>query len=293
MALTDVQAAVLQAVADAIAESLHGGDPLSNDALAEAFREAILAENADAGDEAEARCRALRDHLAEELRRALAAAPETAYLLQQRPGLPSVPPSVRVEIRGTAGRSVLGNAFAVGNAAECEVQAVGDPTVKPVQCIVVPLPRGIVVADLWSGGGTRITWARSIGEPASPISAPAQRAAFIVPHGERVVLRIGARTTITLGPSAKKMSKLTRKEALAGAAAKAAAATTARKDMAIVVPKPPSPPGQQKKLSSSRAGSSQASTSFESLFTRCHSGSSSRSRSPSHRVQQLQGGCDM
>jgi len=123
-------------------------------------------------------------------------------------------PAVRAEIRGTAGRRVASGSFAVGRAAECEVQAVGDPTVLPVHCIVISVPGGIVVADLWSDAGTTVMQRHNSHLPDARLPSPAcaPRTPFVVAHGERVTMRIGARTTLTLGPSAKKLEKKQKKE---------------------------------------------------------------------------------
>lgn len=109
-----------------------------------------------------------------------------------------VPPT-RVEVRSTAGRSIISESFAVGRGPECDVQTSGDGTVSRLQFIAVSIPGGVVVADAWSGGGTRVV--RRFGAASSkPASVPGRRVAFLVPHGERVVFLIGARTTVTFGP---------------------------------------------------------------------------------------------
>lgn len=279
-AFVEEHAFVLRAAAEAVVESLVTGAPLSdNAALAEAFQDALLAENADASEVAAERCKALRSAFAKEVSGALALHAETVQLAAQDcgPGKAEVE-RLRVEIRGTAGRALHGGAFVVGRAAECDVQAAGDRTVLPVQCVLVPLPAGVLIADFWSGGGTRITWRGSAEEPASPISSPAQRAAFVVARDERVVLRIGARTTITLGPR-----KAKRKEPVASKPEVEAAAPRARAPRKRSRSPPPKP-----KSPRSRITLSCSSTSFGSLFTRMHSGSSCRSTSSSHQLQGLQ-----
>ncbi|CAE8591257.1 unnamed protein product, partial [Polarella glacialis] len=115
------------------------------------------------------------------------------------------------EVRGTAGRLVQAASFSVGSAPECDIQACGDPTVLPVQCVVMSLPSCILVADFWSGGGTQMMWRMSANELGSPIFAEARHPTFVVAHGDRVVLRIGDQTTLTLGPSMKKLEKSRRK----------------------------------------------------------------------------------
>lgn len=280
-AFLDEQTPLLQAAAAAAAESLVRQSSLNNSALSEAVQEALLKENADAGDAAAARCKVLRSAFAKEICSALELIPETCELTAGWEfGEPS--PPVRVELRGTAGRTMHTSAFAVGRAAECDVQAVGDETVLPVQCMVVSLPGAILVADFWSEGGTHMTWHTGAGESASPVPAAAKPAAFVVEHGERTVLRIGARTTITLGPKApraRKGSEVT---------AKRKAAVTAQIEAAEAAARAKAPRLQS------------ASTSFGSLFSDSASDGSSGERpaggarygrSASEHVRAAVGGC--
>lgn len=201
MEVVDERSAVLHAAAEAVAKSLISKGPLKNGALAEALRDILLAENADANEATEARCKELRRAFTAEVQRALsrARAPGSGV---EWPLYGHIGP-LRVEVRGTAGRLMRGGtAFTVGRAPECDVQAIGDPTVLPLQCVIVPLPCGILVADLWSAGGPRATWHGTVGEPpmpTSPTSSAAQPAAFIISWAERVTLHLGTRTTVTLG----------------------------------------------------------------------------------------------
>mmetsp|Transcript_33727 Transcript_33727/g.93153 ORF Transcript_33727/g.93153 Transcript_33727/m.93153 type:complete len:898 (-) Transcript_33727:152-2845(-) len=116
-------------------------------------------------------------------------------------------PKVRIEVRQTAGRCIVDEVFTVGRAPESDVQTSGDCTVSRLQFIVASLPGGIVVADAWSSGGTRVV-RRGDATRSLPTSIPSQRSAFLIPHGERVILLIGARTTVSLGPSAREAGKL-------------------------------------------------------------------------------------
>jgi len=113
-----------------------------------------------------------------------------------------VAPGVHVQVRHTAGRLMPAGAFAVGRAPECDVQADGDGTVSRLQCLVVPLPGGIVVADAWSAWGTRAPREKCLAWGPQGL-APGKRTAFVVPHGEQVVLVLGMRTSLTLGPLAR------------------------------------------------------------------------------------------
>lgn len=190
---------VLRAAAEAVAESLVSRTHLRNATLANALRSSLLAENADANQVAEAHCVAVRCAFADEVQCALSGLHGTCV-----EGAISGPvPPVRIEIRGTAGRLVFMRAFTVGSAPECDVQVCGDPTVLPLRFVMVPLPCGIVVADFWSRGGVPVNRQPAKDEHASAL-APARSTARIAAHDERSIIRIGARTTITLGPPAKR-----------------------------------------------------------------------------------------
>eukprot|EP00406_Dinophysis_acuminata_P000071 CAMPEP_0179212002 /NCGR_PEP_ID=MMETSP0797-20121207/826_1 /TAXON_ID=47934 /ORGANISM="Dinophysis acuminata, Strain DAEP01" /LENGTH=341 /DNA_ID=CAMNT_0020917491 /DNA_START=87 /DNA_END=1113 /DNA_ORIENTATION=+ len=189
--------AVLDSMAEAIAASLETGSQLGDDMLPLLLRDMLLEESEDASDEALARCIRLRSDLAVALQRAVAERRGVEASLAGGDG--SVPirmaPPVRVEVRGTAGRHIIYDAFTVGSAPECDIQVYGDSTVHPLHCVVCSLPGGIVVADAWSDGCTSVAQHR--GEQR-------QRAAFVLAHGERATVRVGARTTITVGPEASK-----------------------------------------------------------------------------------------
>jgi len=183
----------------------------------------MLAESADESDAAAIRCMLLRADLSAALREALAARPETAHvvgmgMLTFRPA-----PPVRIEVRGTAARRILCGAFSIGSDPLCDVQAFGDASVLPLQCVIVSLPGGLVVIDAWSSAGPRMAW-QCLG-PASVLveSGRRQRRAVVVPHGDRAVFSIGDRTTFALGPPAEQPPVAADAKAQEGALASAAA----------------------------------------------------------------------
>jgi len=186
---------ILRGAAEAIAASLIDGSTLEVSRLRQ-LRDALLTENPDASDDAARRCAEIRAGFAVALRDAVRERPMAASLV-----VGGVVPQVRVEVRQTAGRLITHEAFIVGRAAECDVQTSGDATVSRLQFVVVSLPGGIVVADAWSSGGTRVVQRSGLAK-SLPASVPGKRAAFILPHGEQVILLIGKQTTVTLGPVA-------------------------------------------------------------------------------------------
>mmetsp|Transcript_108302 Transcript_108302/g.306980 ORF Transcript_108302/g.306980 Transcript_108302/m.306980 type:complete len:250 (-) Transcript_108302:6-755(-) len=179
------RACMLDAVAAEIAESLALGGPLQEGVPSQWLGAEMLAHSEDESEAVAAECVRLRVDLAAALRAALARWPQAAGLL--RAGETPLAPAVRAEVRGTAGRSIVCDAFTVGSAPECDVQAVGDSTVRPLDCVVVSLPGGVVVADLWSGA--------------------AAKKAIVFQHGERITLHIGDRTAVGLGPDARRARK--------------------------------------------------------------------------------------
>jgi len=78
---------------------------------------------------------------------------------------------------------------------------------EPLQCIVIPLPGGIIVADAWSNGRTCVTWRQTCSKAVSPCASPVHPIAFVIEHGERALLRLGLNTTIGLGPSKNEIEK--------------------------------------------------------------------------------------
>ncbi|CAJ1434879.1 unnamed protein product, partial [Effrenium voratum] len=176
----------LRTAAEAIAASLNGA-PLASKQL-HPLRDAFLAENADASAAAAERARSLRAGFAGALRSALNLTPGSA-------------PKVRVEVRQTAGRSILSEVFTVGRAAECDVQTTGDLTASRLQFVAISLPTGLCICDAWSGG-TRVV-SRSGATSFLPASVPPHRCAFLLPHGERITLMTGLKTSVTVGPALK------------------------------------------------------------------------------------------
>jgi hypothetical protein len=83
------------------------------------------------------------------------------------------------------------------------VQAGLDFTVSKLHLLVVSMPDGsIIVIDAWSTGGTRVVKHLDNTSDAFPASLPKRRAAIALPPGGRVILLVGQKTTITLGPAA-------------------------------------------------------------------------------------------
>lgn len=132
---------VLRAGAEAVAESLATGKPLKDTRLAVPLEQAFLAESPDASEEAQARCRAIREAFAEELEMAVKAdaAAQAQKLIFEELSEVDTRPVLRVEVRGTAGRSLIDRAVAVGSKPECDVQVFGDEGVRPLQFLVVSL----------------------------------------------------------------------------------------------------------------------------------------------------------
>lgn len=215
---------ILRAVAEAVADSLASGmPPPQNPTLASALQYALIAESVDAGKAAEARYYAVRRAFSEEVRCAVKASPEASEhcagaVCQEQSSKPRALRPIRVEVRGTAGRAMLADSFAVGSEPECDVEVFGDCSVLPLQFVVVSLPSCILVVDFWSGGRTRLTWRASADEPGAPVISHSseQQAVFVVAHGARAILQISDSATVTLGPSMKKLTKSRKKkEALA------------------------------------------------------------------------------
>eukprot|EP00931_Biecheleriopsis_adriatica_P116420 TRINITY_DN92059_c0_g1_i1.p1 TRINITY_DN92059_c0_g1~~TRINITY_DN92059_c0_g1_i1.p1 ORF type:complete len:770 (-),score=168.76 TRINITY_DN92059_c0_g1_i1:41-2350(-) len=201
---------VLRGAAEAIAASLnasagHGGSAATMEATRQLIqlREVLLAENAAASDDAALRSASLRAGIAAALRTALTAQPQGSVFLTG--STPS--PKTRVEVRQTAARYMLSEAFTIGRAAECDVQTTGDVTASKLQMLAIALPGGIVLADAWSGNGTRMVRRSGPNHGVLPASVPQRRTAIFVPHGERVTLLTGAKTTVTIGPAVKDLPK--------------------------------------------------------------------------------------
>lgn len=193
----------LRAAAEAIVESLVSGSPWDDRARAlRDLRDAFLAESADSSEAAAQRCESIRRGFATIFSNALARREHAASVLDGGPA-----PRVRVEVRGTAGREMLFPAFAVGRASECDVQAYGDLTVSRLQLVVISLPKAIIVIDNWSASGTHTLSREASSATVMPQSMGRNRVAFVLAHGERVTLRLGAQTTLTFGPSASAIAR--------------------------------------------------------------------------------------
>eukprot|EP00930_Biecheleria_cincta_P042750 TRINITY_DN29412_c1_g2_i1.p1 TRINITY_DN29412_c1_g2~~TRINITY_DN29412_c1_g2_i1.p1 ORF type:complete len:786 (+),score=157.94 TRINITY_DN29412_c1_g2_i1:80-2359(+) len=195
---------VLRGAAEAVAKSLGAAaGSRSSAAIMEVtrplkeLRDVLTLENGDVSEDAAVRCASLRSCFAAALRSVLAERPEGAALLKEG----SSAPKVRVEVRQTAGRMLSLETFTVGRAAECDVQTAGDPTASRLQFVAVSLPAGIVIADAWSGGGTRVVRRSGPDSDCLPASVPSKRTVMFFPHGERVTLLTGAKTTVTIGPA--------------------------------------------------------------------------------------------
>lgn len=185
---------MLDAVASEIAESLALDRPLQDGEPSRWLYNELLAHSEDESEAEAAECMRLRVDLAAALRAALARWPQAECLLRAGAGETSSAPPVRAEVRGTAGRSMVFDSFTVGSAPECDVQAFGDDTVRPLHCMVISMPGGVVVADFQPGAAEK---------------------ALVFLHGERLSLRIGDRTTVGLGPDARRARRQLRAEAQA------------------------------------------------------------------------------
>jgi len=207
----------LMPTAAALAESLASGFPIADEGIAESIREVLFSESADASDEAAERCALIRTALAREVCETLRLDARTVHLLGEDGGDVDlstwVPPPVRVEIRGTAGRLVSHGVFAIGSSPNCEVHLLGDASVLPLQCLVISLPGGIVTVDLWSDNGTCMNFHQRHGHAGETTSTVTHKNCLLIAHGDRATFQVGQRTTVSFGPSAKKMQKKERKAA--------------------------------------------------------------------------------
>jgi len=164
----------------------------------------LLAMKPDASGAAEEDCRKLRSDVADALRQAVTgcSTPDARSLAGgTRRGIEQ--PWVWVEVRHTAGRWMpAGAAFTVGTDDGCDIQVAGDATVSALQCLVVPLPGGTVVIDAWSSALPTRRYALAnhfLPEQETPLAGQQQLIAFILPPGQRTILVVGERTTLTLG----------------------------------------------------------------------------------------------
>lgn len=198
--------------AEAVAASLTRGAAAAPTAAGAAARPllqrlcgVLLATQPDASGAAEAGCRKLRNDVANALLQAVAGC-STAFGRSLAEGTcrGTERPRLWVEVRHTAGRWMpAGAAFTVGTDDGCDIQVVGDSTVSPLQCLIVPLPGGTVVIDAWSSASAtrKLSLAsRSLPEQEPPPLVGQQKLnAFVLSLGERTILVVGERTTLTLG----------------------------------------------------------------------------------------------
>jgi len=191
---------MLEHATESLAASMVNEECLPGIGALHALQSVLLAESPDESDVAALRCSLLHCDIVVRLREALSQRGGIGKVLANCTEDKRPASKVRVEVRESAGRQMT-HAFTVGAAPECYVQVLGDPTVEPLQCLVIPLPGGIVVTDAWSNGRTCVTWRQKSGKVVSPCASPACRIAFTIGHGERALLSLGTKTTITLGPS--------------------------------------------------------------------------------------------
>uniref|UniRef100_A0A7S4VL97 FHA domain-containing protein n=1 Tax=Alexandrium monilatum TaxID=311494 RepID=A0A7S4VL97_9DINO len=214
---------LLEAAAEALAQGIADGS-MPEEELRVLLKDVLLAECEDESREAAARCELLRVELAAFLREALRSKPGAPHpLVGPGRGCGDLAPRVRVDVRGTAGRTLTKGSFSVGSDPYCDVQVFGDATVMPLQCVVVPLPGGVLVVDLWSGGGTRAKWRWSGEGRRTPVFGAGPNPVMVVGRDERIVFRLGAQTTVTLGPCAQTGRRPAGPEAAAARAAPRAA----------------------------------------------------------------------
>ncbi|CAE7258400.1 unnamed protein product [Symbiodinium natans] len=203
---------VLVLAAEAIADCLSFGKPLRRTRAA-AIQEVFLQESPDESDEAAARCKAIREAFADEVHKAVLTSPSAVVARHVEECTSGFKQPVRVEVRGTAGRALTDRAFAVGAKGECDVQVLGDLGVLPLQFLVIKLPFCSVIADFWSDCATRVTWRMSAKDPGTPLLPGEQGSCYVIANDERVVLHIGAHSTVALGPSAHQIQKVRKKAA--------------------------------------------------------------------------------
>jgi len=184
------------ALAESISAALNDGTGFQDSEICALLSSAFLGECEDESEAAATRCAQLRRGLAVALRNAFAARGTLNPLLVKRFRGTS-PPPVRIEVRNTAGRYMIRGSFAIGSHPYCDVHVFGDPTVLPLQCVIVSLPGGVVVVDAWSRGGTERVSDQYDGP--MPHLHEGSACAFALPHGQRATLRVGA-TIITIGP---------------------------------------------------------------------------------------------
>jgi len=179
--------------------------------VVEALEEILREHNADKNDEEAEKAREVRESLASTLRQALHLSNSyvAVKLLRQARDTPWPLPPVRVEVRGTAGRSVRGSCFLIGSAAECEVQLFGDASVRPIHSLVFSLPGGLLVVDPLTGGQSRQAdgGRMAVDSPSAEAEAPQPECFFVFSRSHRRALTLGAKSTIAFGPPRDRHSK--------------------------------------------------------------------------------------
>jgi len=245
---------LLEAAAEALAQGIADGS-MPEEELRVLLKDVLLAECEDESREAAARCELLRVELAAFLREALRSKPGAPHpLVGPGRGCGDLAPRVRVDVRGTAGRTLTKGSFSVGSDPYCDVQVFGDATVMPLQCVVVPLPGGVLVVDLWSGGGTRAKWRWSGEGRRTPVFGAGPNPVMVVGRDERIVFRLGAQTTVTLGPCVQTGRRCAGPEAEAAARPAPRAADAAR--AASVEGREPAPAVELSTVSAARVAGS-------------------------------------
>jgi len=198
---------MLKSAVQSIAACIVNEEQLTDSGGLHCLYNALLAECVDESDSAALRCASLRGNIVVAMLEALSQLGGVGKVLANTCGKTEELTRVRVEIRGSAGRQMTQGAFTVGTAPECDVQIFGDHTVQPLQCLVIPLPGGIVVVDAWPNGATKVMcqWKRSI--DGRPGVAHEGHGTLILERNDRVVLSLGARTAIALGPGMKELCR--------------------------------------------------------------------------------------
>lgn len=188
---------MLKCACDAIAAALLDGVPVHQDNSIRLLCEKFLEDDGDQSDEAAARAKSLRCEFATALRKTLIERGIEAYKRsdQGEHVEENCFPPVRIEVRETAGRYLLGGSFSVGSASECDVQLYGDENILAVHCIAVAMPGGLILIDTSSGSKTVMSHRSSM----RPLSQPTCGVS-VVSGDERVTYSLSAHTTITVGP---------------------------------------------------------------------------------------------
>mmetsp|Transcript_5585 Transcript_5585/g.21067 ORF Transcript_5585/g.21067 Transcript_5585/m.21067 type:complete len:349 (+) Transcript_5585:95-1141(+) len=105
---------------------------------------------------------------------------------------------VNIEVRKTAARRMSCGIFTVGSSRDNDVQVDGDADVPDVQLVVFALPKGAVVAAV--RGRAEVVARGRCGREAMPVLGPSCSASLVISLQESVVLRLGAKSSLTLEP---------------------------------------------------------------------------------------------